>query len=66
MKKMLVKKTIFFATMILLGLFAKAQNYKDIGNFILLKQYKQAKEELDKQMPKEKFAAKDSQKKRST
>lgn len=53
-----MKKTIFFAAMLSMGLFAGAQNYKDIGNFLLLKQYKQAKDELDKNITKEKFAAK--------
>ncbi|MEO5562383.1 MAG: hypothetical protein ABIR18_03085 [Chitinophagaceae bacterium] len=53
-----MKKTVFFATMLMFGLFATAQNYKDISNFLLLKQYKQAKDELDKKMPNEKFAAK--------
>jgi hypothetical protein len=56
---MLMKKTIFFAAMLTMtGLFAGAQNYKDIGNQLLLKQYKQAKDELDKNITKEKFAAK--------
>jgi hypothetical protein len=55
---MLMKKTIFFAAMLSIGLFASAQNYKDISNMLLLKNYKGAKEELDKNITKEKFAAK--------
>ena len=53
-----MKKTIFFAAILSMGLFASAQNYKDIANFLLLKQYIPAKTELDKNMTKEKFAAK--------
>ena len=53
-----MKKSSFFGIMILLALFAKAQNYKDISNNVLLSQYKPAKEDLDKKMTNEKFAAK--------
>ena len=42
----------------MMGLFADAQNYKDISNSFYLKNYKQAKDELDKNITKEKFAAK--------
>ena len=53
-----MKKTIFFAAMLSMGLFASAQNYKDISNYLLLKNYKQANDERDKNITKEKFAAK--------
>jgi hypothetical protein len=52
-----MKKVVFFLTMLMPATFVMAQSYKDIGNKLLLKQYKQAKEDLDKRMTNEKFAS---------
>lgn len=53
-----MKKTAFFITMLSVTLFASAQNYKDISDKLLLRQYKQAKEDLDKRWSNAKFVAK--------
>ncbi|MET0395111.1 MAG: hypothetical protein ABW019_18335, partial [Chitinophagaceae bacterium] len=53
-----MKKTVFLVTMLVLALFVKAQNYKDISDKLLLNQYKQAREELDKRMTNAKFISK--------
>ena len=53
-----MKKTAFFVTMLALVLSAGAQNYKDISDKVLLRQYKQAREDLDKRMTNPKFTAK--------
>lgn len=53
-----MKKTFFAATILFLALFAKAQNYKEISDKVLLSQYKDAKDLLDKRMSNEKFASK--------
>jgi hypothetical protein len=53
-----MKKTAFLITMLSVAFFAGAQNYKDISDKLLLKQYKQAKEELDKRWTNAKFVSK--------
>lgn len=53
-----MKKTVFILTMLMFGLFVKAQDYKDISGKVLLRQYKQAKADLDKRMTNAKFISK--------
>lgn len=53
-----MKKTAFLITMLSVALFASAQNYKDISDKLLLRQYKSAKEDLDKKWTNAKFVSK--------
>lgn len=53
-----MKKITLLVTMIAFAFASQAQNYEDIKNFLLINQYKKAKEELDKKMTNTKFASK--------
>lgn len=53
-----MKKTVFFVTMLMLAMLVKAQSYKEVSDKLVLAQYKQAKEELDKRMSNAKFTSK--------
>lgn len=53
-----MKKTAFVVTMLMLAAFVRAQSYKEISDKLLLNQYKQAKEDLDKRMTNAKFISK--------
>lgn len=53
-----MKKSALFATILMLAVAAQAQTYEDIRNKMLLRQYKQAKEDIDKRMTNAKFASK--------
>jgi hypothetical protein len=52
------KITFFLAILMMLAAFAHAQSYKDIGNKVLLNQYKDAKTDIDKRITNQKFASK--------
>lgn len=53
-----MKKIFLFSAILVLALSVQAQNYESIKNFMILQQYKKAKEDLDKQMGNAKFSAK--------
>jgi hypothetical protein len=53
-----MKKPAFLITMLTVALFASAQNYKEISDKLLLRQYKAAKEDLDKKWTNAKFVSK--------
>jgi len=54
----MMKKITLLLTTITLAIVSQAQDYESIKNFLLLNQYKKAREELDKKMPNAKFASK--------
>ena len=53
-----MKKITFSLMMLMLAFFVKAQSHEEIKNFVMLGQYKKAKEDIDKRMTNAKFAAK--------
>ncbi|MGZ8509705.1 MAG: hypothetical protein ACXWWA_04985, partial [Chitinophagaceae bacterium] len=53
-----MKKITFSLMMLMLALFVKAQTYDEIKQYLVLGQYKKAKEDIDKRMTNAKFAAK--------
>ena len=53
-----MKKITFALMMLMLAFMVKAQSYDDIKQYILLGQYKKAKEDVDKRMSNAKFASK--------
>ena len=53
-----MKKITFALMMLLLAFFVKAQSYDEIKQFVILQQYKKAKDDIDKRMTNAKFAAK--------
>src|SRR5687768_16371103 len=53
-----MKKVTFSLLMLMLAFFVKAQSYDEIKNYVLLGQYKKAKEDIDKRMTNAKFAGK--------
>ena len=53
-----MKKITLALMMLMLAFFVKAQSYDEIKQFVLLGQYKKAKEDVDKRMTNAKFAAK--------
>ena len=53
-----MKKIIFTVTILLLAFYLKAQSYDDIKQFMMLGQYKKAKEDVDKRMSNSRFASK--------
>ncbi|MGZ8559564.1 MAG: hypothetical protein ACXWWC_14565 [Chitinophagaceae bacterium] len=53
-----MKKITFALMMLLLAFFVKAQSYDEIKQYLILGQYKKAKEDVDKRMTNAKFAAK--------
>ncbi|MBL7741814.1 MAG: hypothetical protein JNK14_21520 [Chitinophagaceae bacterium] len=53
-----MKKIFLFVAILALVVSVQAQNYESIKNFMILQQYKKAKEDLDKQMGNAKFTAK--------
>ena len=53
-----MKKITFTLTMLMLALFLQAQTYDEIKQYVLLAQYKKAKEDVDKRMTNAKFASK--------
>ena len=53
-----MKKITFSLMMLMLAFFVKAQSYDEIKQFLMLGQYKKAKEDLDKRMTNAKFTAK--------
>ena len=53
-----MKKITFILMMLMLAFFVKAQSYEEIKQYLILGQYKKAKEDIDKRMTNAKFAAK--------
>ncbi len=53
-----MKKITLALLMLMVAFFAKAQSYDEIKQFLLLGQYKKAKEDVDKRMTNAKFAGK--------
>ena len=53
-----MKKITLALMMLMLAFFVKAQSYDEIKQFVILGQYKKAKEDVDKRMTNAKFAAK--------
>ena len=53
-----MKKITLALMMLMLAFFVKAQSYDEIKQFVMLGQYKKAKEDIDKRMTNAKFAAK--------
>jgi hypothetical protein len=53
-----MKKITFSLLMLLFAFMVKAQSYEDIKNFVMLGQYKKAKEDVDKRITNAKFASK--------
>lgn len=53
-----MKKIAFFFTTLVLAVMVQAQSYDDIKNYLLLNQYKKAKEDVDKRLTNAKFASK--------
>ncbi len=53
-----MKKITFALMMLMLAFFVKAQTYDEIKQYLILGQYKKAKEDIDKRMTNAKFAAK--------
>ena len=53
-----MKKITLALMMLMLAFFVKAQSYDEIKQYVLLGQYKKAKEDVDKRMTNAKFAAK--------
>ena len=51
-----MKKITLALLMLMVAFFAKAQSYDEIKQFVLLGQYKKAKEDVDKRMTNAKFA----------
>ena len=53
-----MKKITFTLMMLMLAFFVKAQSYDEIKQYLILGQYKKAKEDIDKRMTNAKFAGK--------
>lgn len=53
-----MKKIAFSLMTLMLAIVVQAQNYDEIKNYLLLGQYKKAKEDIDKRMTNTKFASK--------
>ncbi len=53
-----MKKILFSLSVLMLAIAVNAQTYEEIKNFVMLGQYKKAKEDVDKRMTNAKFASK--------